>query len=85
MSGGYDCHQNALAERINGILKEEFLFTQCANKKDLEKLVAESVYSYNNERPYLSLDMQIPNEVHKKKREILPQLKNYHPKTVNLF
>ena len=85
MSGGYDCYQNALAERINGILKEEFLFTQCANKKDLEKLVAESVYSYNNERPYLSLDMQIPNEVHKKKREILPRLKNHHPKTVNLF
>ncbi len=69
MSGGYDCYQNALAERINGILKEEFLFTQCANKKDLEKLIAESVYIYNNERPHLSLNMQTPNEVHKKREK----------------
>lgn len=26
MTDGYDCYQNALAERINGILKQEFLF-----------------------------------------------------------
>ena len=24
MTDGYDCYQNALAERINGILKQEF-------------------------------------------------------------
>ena len=26
MTDGYDCYQNALAERVNGILKDEFLF-----------------------------------------------------------
>ena len=26
MTDGYDCYQNVLAERVNGILKDEFLF-----------------------------------------------------------
>ena len=26
MTEGYDCYQNVLAERVNGILKDEFLF-----------------------------------------------------------
>ena len=26
MTDGYDCYQNTLAERVNGILKDEFLF-----------------------------------------------------------
>ncbi len=29
MTDGYDCYQNALAERINGILKQEFLLYKC--------------------------------------------------------
>jgi transposase InsO family protein len=29
MTDGYDCYQNALAERINGILKQEFLTIRC--------------------------------------------------------
>lgn len=29
MTDGYDCYQNALAERINGILKQEFLIHKC--------------------------------------------------------
>ncbi|ASF49162.1 hypothetical protein Q7A_03815 [Methylophaga nitratireducenticrescens] len=31
MTDGYDCYQNALAERVNGILKHEFLLTKCRN------------------------------------------------------
>lgn len=31
MTDGYDCCQNALAERVNGILKQEFLTTRCKN------------------------------------------------------
>lgn len=41
MTTGYDCYQNALAERISGILKSEFLIYQCNNKKELELLVKE--------------------------------------------
>lgn len=66
MTDGYDCYQNALAERINGILKQEFLIETCNNKKELKRLVAESVQIYNEMRPHLSLNMKTPNLVHEK-------------------
>ena len=66
MTDGYDCYQNALAERINGILKQEFLLYKCQTFDDLDSLIAESIYSYNEMRPHLSLEMQTPNDVHKK-------------------
>jgi len=34
MTDGYDCYQNALAERINGILKQEFLIEKCNTGKE---------------------------------------------------
>lgn len=66
MTDGYDCYQNALAERINGILKQEFLLYACQTKEELELLVKESIETYNHERPHLSLQMNTPAEVHKK-------------------
>jgi transposase InsO family protein len=66
MTDGYDCYQNALAERVNGILKQEFLLYRCKTFADLEALVAESISIYNTERPHLSLGMKTPEEVHKK-------------------
>ena len=66
MTDGYDCYQNALAERINGILKQEFLLYRCKTFDDLEALVAESIETYNVMRPHLSLGMRTPEEVHEK-------------------
>ncbi|MDC9565067.1 integrase core domain-containing protein, partial [Pseudoalteromonas sp. GAB2316C] len=66
MTDGYDCYQNALAERINGILKQEFLLYKCRNMAELKQLVEESIFIYNEMRPHLSLDMKTPNQVHKK-------------------
>lgn len=66
MTDGYDCYQNALAERINGILKQEFLSERCQSFEALRGLVDESVEIYNGYRPHLSLNMQTPNAVHKK-------------------
>lgn len=66
MTDGYDCYQNALAERINGILKQEFLFYKCKSIEQLRQLVKESVSIYNNYRPHLSLGMQTPQQVHQK-------------------
>jgi len=66
MTDGYDCYQNALAERINGILKQEFLIYRCKTFDDLKALVKESVDVYNRLRPHLSLAMKTPDEVHKK-------------------
>jgi len=65
MTDGYDCYQNALAERVNGILKNEFLLTRPANLQQARRMVAESVQIYNHERPHLSLKMQTPDAVHR--------------------
>lgn len=67
MTEGYDCYQNALAERINGILKQEFLIEKCNTGKELNSLIRESINIYNNERPHLSLRMKTPNFIHNKK------------------
>ena len=66
MTDGYDCYQNALAERINGILKQEFLIEKCNTGKELEVLIKESIDTYNNKRPHLSLKMKTPNFIHEK-------------------
>lgn len=70
MTEAADCYQNALAERMNKILKEEFLIYPCKTKKELELLIKESVQTYNNERPHLSLQMKTPEFVHRKAGEI---------------
>jgi transposase InsO family protein len=64
MTDGYDCYQNALAERVNGILKQEFLFCKCNNAQELNLLIRQSVLIYNNIRPHLSLNMKTPNFIH---------------------
>lgn len=61
MTDGYDCYQNALAERINGILKQEFLFNESNNYQDLSLLIKQSINIYNNSRPHLALNMETPN------------------------
>jgi putative transposase len=69
MTDGYDCYQNALAERINGILKQEFLIHECNTRKELDVLIEQSIYSYNNLRPHLSFKMKTPNSDYKKNCE----------------
>jgi transposase InsO family protein len=64
MTDGYDCYQNALAERVNGTLKQEFLLYECKTINELSHLVSESVHIYNGMRLHLSLDMNTPNNVH---------------------
>lgn len=70
MTDGYDCYQNALAERVNGILKQEFLLYKCRTLKELKSLVQESIDIYNRLRPHLSLGMKTPEEVHEKATSI---------------
>lgn len=69
MTDGYDCYQNALAERMNGILKQEFLFETCGTGEELEVLVKESVDTYNRSRPHASLQMKTPELKHKEAHE----------------
>lgn len=78
MTDGYDCYQNALAERINGILKQEFLLYKAESKQQLNKMIKESIYIYNNRRPHLSLNMQTPNKVHEKTEKKDPSVYVYN-------
>jgi putative transposase len=66
MTDGYDCYQNALAERINGIIKEEFLIVKSANIDQARIMIEQAVDLYNNRRPHLALNYQTPTRVHKK-------------------
>lgn len=72
MTEGYDCYQNALAERVNGILKQEFLLYRCSTFEELKVLLRESVEAYNVLRPHLSLNMKTPQEVHNKTSDTRP-------------
>lgn len=65
MTDGYDCYQNAMAERINEILKTEFLLHRPKNLADAVKMVDESVLIYNKERPHLALKYKTPDAVHR--------------------
>lgn len=67
MTDGYDCYQNALAERINGILKQEFLYLKCKSMGELNKLIDYAIDTYNNLRPHLALNYKTPNFIHNKK------------------
>lgn len=65
MTDGYDCYQNALAERVNGILKGEYLLNKPKDLDEARKMVAESVLIYNQRRPHLALKYKTPDEVHR--------------------
>ena len=65
MTDGYDCYQNALAERVNGILKQEFLIEMPNDLAQARAMIDESIETYNNLRPHLSLQYKTPNEVHR--------------------
>jgi transposase InsO family protein len=65
MTDGYDCYQNALAERINGILKTEFLLARPSDLEQARHMVNQSVDIYNKERPHLALQYKTPDEVHR--------------------
>ena len=63
MTDGDDCYQNALAERVNGILKDEFLFVLPDDLAQARLLVDQAVHLYNEERPHLALNYLTPNQV----------------------
>ncbi|CCN78899.1 Integrase, catalytic region [Vibrio nigripulchritudo SO65] len=65
MTDGHDCYQNALAERINGILKTELLLRKPRDLGEARVMVAESVEIYNQLRPHTALKYKTPDEVYR--------------------
>jgi transposase InsO family protein len=60
------CYENAIAERVNGILKDEFYLDQCFFSTDhAKKATKTAIKIYNTKRLHLSLGYKTPNMVFK--------------------
>lgn len=60
------CYQNAIAERVNGILKDEFnLDSIFGNFRELQLAVAKAIWVYNSKRTHWSLGLKTPEQVYK--------------------
>jgi transposase InsO family protein len=59
------CYENAMADRVNGILKDEYLLDRTfKGHSDAQKACREAVMLYNTRRPHWSLKFKTPEEVH---------------------
>jgi transposase InsO family protein len=59
------CYENAVAERVNGILKQEFLLDEkFKDRATALKAVRQAIDSYNNRRPHWSLNLCTPQQIH---------------------
>ena len=62
MTEDYKPTDNAIAERVNGIIKQEWLY-RMKRPKDLDdacRVIRDIVYFYNNKRPHMSNGMMTP-------------------------
>ncbi len=70
MSATGNPYENALAERVNGILKQELgLDTVFVDEGQARRALREAVRLYNDRRPHLALDYCKPSQVHARYRQ----------------
>jgi len=76
---------NAIAERVNGILKQEYLeHYQVKNMEEAKELLTSAIRLYNEERPHLSIGMQTPDIVHQHNIKTENLWKKKSPNAVSL-
>lgn len=81
MTENGDPLENAIAERVNGIIKEEYLNDYSVdNINQAKELLIAVVNLYNNERPHQSIGFLTPNQVHEKNIKTEKLWKNYYQK-----
>ena len=78
MTENGDPLENAIAERVNGILKTEWIYdlkikTKAKAKEEVYRIIS----IYNEDRPHDSLDLFTPNQAHKHSGELKKHWKNY--------
>jgi len=65
MAEAGNCYENAMAERVNGILKDEYgLDETFETEEQARQVVKEGIKAYNEQRPHWSLGLKIPSKVH---------------------
>lgn len=85
MTENGDPLENALAERINGIIKGEYLDCYEVNSiQEANELLIQVVNLYNQERPHMSIGNKTPEEVHQTNQKTDRLWKNYYPKNRTL-
>ena len=85
MTQNSDPYENAVADRINGILKQEFYIDKY--NKDLpimKQIIKETIEIYNEKRPHLSNHMLTPNQMHQQNKLIIKTYKTKNS-TKNVF
>jgi len=76
MTQNSDPYENAVAERINGILKQEFYIDRYNKELPIMKqIIKETVMIYNEKRPHLSNHMLTPNQMHQQNKLIMKTYK----------
>lgn len=79
MTQSGDPRDNAIAERVNGILKTEWLYDDhFIGMEDAYKRVAEVINIYNTRRPHLSLDYKTPEQAYTETGVQKKVWKNYY-------
>jgi hypothetical protein len=63
-------YENAMAERVNGILKTELLKSKYESREQALKAIDKAIMIYNNQRPHLSIGMLTPKKAHKTKGDL---------------
>ena len=78
MTQSGDPRDNAIAERVNGILKQELLEEIYPSFKQAGQAVRTAIDIYNRCRPHSSVDMLTPEQAHVKTGEIRRRWKSYY-------
>jgi transposase InsO family protein len=85
MTESYDPYANAVAERVNGILKQEFLLDMYSTRLPVMKeMVRNSIQIYNQLRPHHSCYMKTPEQMHKQSQVKIKTYKKTNRIRVNL-
>ena len=82
MTENGDPLENAIAEKVNGIIKEEYLnHYQTDNLAEAKKQLHKAISLYNNDRPHMSIGNLTPNKLHNNQKTNPQRLwKNYFKK-----
>lgn len=78
MTESGDPLENAMAERVNGILKTELISPYYSDIDHASSHIARCITIYNYRRRHSSLNWQIPHEAHKQKGPQIRRWKNYY-------
>lgn len=79
MTESGDPRDNPIAERVNGTIKNEYLYPLQVTMSGLGMRVKKVTHLYNAQRPHLSLNMNTPEHVYRTGCETHRLWKNYYP------